>query len=288
MPDLAPFHPQLVHFVVALSVVGVAARVLSLVPTGGRVTFLGPMAATLLLIAAVASYPAAKSGFAAHGPAERVPGAREAVQEHEEAGESAHQWLFVLGAVELAALALLRWPKAAAAARVLAAAVGLFAVTRVYAAGEAGGKLVYSYAGGVGLRSGDPADLGHLMNAALYHNAMQARDAGAKEDAARWVAELAREHPEDADVKFLSVESRLEDLGDARGALLAADALEGPKDNVRFELRRASIAARAYAALGQVDSGRVRLETVRAAHPGDERVQAMVKRALDRLEGGAR
>src|SRR5262245_32954342 len=86
MPDLGVFHPQVVHFVVALLIVGVIARVASLLPLGGRLAFLGPMAALLVVLGTGAAFVAVQSGKDAHGPAERVPGARVAVEEHEEWG----------------------------------------------------------------------------------------------------------------------------------------------------------------------------------------------------------
>ena len=68
MPDLGtfgPYHPQTVHFVIALSILGVVLRWISLT---GRVAFAGPAAATLILLAAVASVVAAQAGIDAHGP----------------------------------------------------------------------------------------------------------------------------------------------------------------------------------------------------------------------------
>ena len=39
-------------------------------------------------------------------------------------------------------------------------------------------KLVYAYAGGVGIRSGDPADVERLLLAGLYNEAQAERKAG--------------------------------------------------------------------------------------------------------------
>ena len=84
MPNIATFHPQIVHFVVALLVVGVAMRLVSLT---GRLKFTGPAAATLILLGTVAAFAAVQSGTQAHGPVERIPGVRAAVVEHEAAGD---------------------------------------------------------------------------------------------------------------------------------------------------------------------------------------------------------
>src|SRR5512143_4266821 len=96
MPSLAYIHPQTVHFVIALAFAGVIARIVSLLPLGAlgkRLGFAGPMAAVLIFVSALASVVAVQSGQDAHGPVERVPGAREAVTEHEEAGEWARNML---------------------------------------------------------------------------------------------------------------------------------------------------------------------------------------------------
>ena len=49
MIEIAQFHPQLVHFVVALGVAGVILRLVSLT---GKFTWTNPAATTLLLVAA--------------------------------------------------------------------------------------------------------------------------------------------------------------------------------------------------------------------------------------------
>ena len=146
---MAELHPIIVHFTVALTVVGVLLRLVSLT---GRVAFAGPAAALLILLAAATSVASVKSGEDAHGPVERVPGARAAVVEHEEWGERARNVLLVVAALELVALALRRNPRV----RVVqgaSAAFGLMALFMVYEAGEHGGQLVHASAGGVGLLS---------------------------------------------------------------------------------------------------------------------------------------
>src|SRR5512134_2714049 len=102
-PSFAAFHPQVVHFVIALLIVGVAFRVVALT---GKVKWTGPAATALLVMGGIASWVAAKSGDAAHGPVERIPGARDAVVEHEEWGERTRNVFVGVAALELVALAL--------------------------------------------------------------------------------------------------------------------------------------------------------------------------------------
>src|SRR5918996_1434584 len=104
-PSFAATHPQVVHFVVALLIVGVLFRLVAL---SGKVKWTGPAATTLLVLGGIASWVAAKSGTAAHGPVERIPGARDAVVEHEEWGERTRNLFVVISLFELAALLLAR------------------------------------------------------------------------------------------------------------------------------------------------------------------------------------
>ena len=77
MPNLAANHPQVVHFAIALLLLGTAFRVISLT---GRLAFTRHAAAVLLLLGTVSAAVSVKSGLDAHGPAERIPGARSVVE----------------------------------------------------------------------------------------------------------------------------------------------------------------------------------------------------------------
>src|SRR5712691_4478149 len=105
MPNIGSYHPIIVHFAIALLVVGVIFRWVSLT---GRAPFTGPAAATLILAGAVEALLAVHSGTDAHGPVERIPGARGAVGEHEQWGERTRNIFLIVGAIELAALILVR------------------------------------------------------------------------------------------------------------------------------------------------------------------------------------
>lgn len=287
MPDIGMFHPQIVHFVIAFLVLGVVARVFSLIPLGGRFRFVGPMAATLLILGALVSFAAIRSGDDAHGPVERVPGARDAVVEHEDWGKRTRNVFVAVGVLELAALALMSRRRLAQGLLVVSALTGLGGLWAVYETGEHGGALVYNYAGGVGIRSGETGDMRRLLVAGLYHNARAARDAGRKEEAGRLTDELLRQMPEDANVRFLGVESLLKDRDDARGALVVLGTIDVPADDWRLNLRRATLGADVYQALGAADSARAMLDDVKARFPDHPRVQAAIER-LTKPEGAAR
>lgn len=277
MPDIAVFHPQIVHFVVALLVVGVGLRVVSL---SGKLKWTNPAATTLLLIGTVAAVLAVKSGDDAHGPAERVPGARDIVIEHEDWGKRARNIFLGVAALELIALvgAGKKWQRGVLAA---SAVVGLAGGFAVYEAGEHGGEVVYSYAGGVGVRSGEPEDLNRLMTAALYHNLVKDRSEGRHVDAARLIDELASRNAGDPTIEYMVVESMMIDRGDpgrARGLL--AD-MAPPADQPRLVSRHAVLLADALEGLGFPDSARAQLEAAKGQLP--ETSHAGIDRRIARI-----
>jgi len=175
MPNLAAFHPPIVHFAIALLIMGAAFRWVSL---SGRASFTGPAAAVLLLLGTAAAAAAVRSGTQAHGPVERIPGARQAVVEHEEAGEWARNVFLVVAFLELVALATRRRRLDVARGALWGSAiVCVFGVGALYKAGDRGGDLVYRYAGGVGTRFTDTSDVNRLYLAGLYQKACEGGDA---------------------------------------------------------------------------------------------------------------
>lgn len=276
MINWAPLHPQVVHFVVALGFVGLALRIISL---SGRVKWTRPAGATLLIVAAIASVVAVKSGTAAHGPVERIPGAREAVQRHEEAGKTTRNFFLVVGSLEVLGLALARRERAQRWVLAISALAGIVACYQLYQAADEGGELVYNYAGGPGLRSGDPADIRHLLVAGLYHEAQAARDSGQGAEAARLTDELVRQMPGDPGVAMLAVQSLITDRKDPAAALASLDRLKVPADNPRFEVQVGVLRSQALAAAGQSDSARAVLTQLVQKYPESRGV----KRALEEL-----
>ena len=97
MPEIGSLHPQVVHFVIALGLVGVGLRLISLLT---RAAWVSSAAATLIILAAVASVVAAKSGTDTHENSERIPGARLAVQTHEKWGNRTRNVLLGVAGLE--------------------------------------------------------------------------------------------------------------------------------------------------------------------------------------------
>lgn len=258
--SLAALHPQIVHFVIALLFAGVLFRWVSLT---NRAAFTGPAAAVLLLAGTVGAVLAVKSGTDAHGPVERVPGARAAVVEHEDWGHRTRNIFFVVAALEIAPLipAARRWRKGAYIGSALVGLAGGFAL---YEAGAHGGELVYSYAGGVGIRSGDTADVRRLLVAGLYQQAMLDRRAGRPADAARLIDQLAERFPDDTSARLLAIESLIVDKKDGKAALAALARFPVTSESRFLRLRVGILRADAFAIVGMPDSARAVLQVMSA------------------------
>jgi len=271
MPSLAALHPQVVHFVVALIIVGVLLRWASLV---WRAAWLTPAATALVTLGAVASLVAVRSGVDAHGPVERVPGARPAVVAHETWGERARNVFLLLLVVEAVAAALTsRERPRAREARVAAAAVGLLAVAVLYRTADLGGQLVYGYGGGVGIRSGDPEDVGRAFVAGAFHQAAVDRAAGRPLDAARIIDVAATRFPELLELQLSQVEATLVDRGDPQSALNRLGALSIPQADARARVSAGLLRARALQAMNDVSAARQVLETLRTEFPANAQIQ---------------
>lgn len=277
MPSLGSLHPIIVHFVVALGIVGVVFRIASFLKPLG---WANPAARVLLISAGIAGFFAAESGEKAHGPAERIPGVRSAVQEHEEAGEWARNMFVVVALLEVVGLALRNKEKLARGVAIASAIGGVTAGFAVYRAGDLGGELVYSYAGGVGTRTGDTTDVRRLLVAGLYQQARVARDAGRSDEAARLIEELVRQAPDEPAAKLLGAESLLKDRKDPAATLAALATIQAKPDDRFMTIRKGMLASDAWVAAGQKDSARAILTGLKAQFPQAR----MLDEALKRLE----
>ncbi|HET9384688.1 MAG TPA: DUF2231 domain-containing protein [Gemmatimonadales bacterium] len=271
MPNLGIYHPVVVHFAVALLIAGALFRWISL---SGRAAFTGPAAAVLLLVGTLSAAAAVKSGVDAHGPAERIPGARQAVQDHEQAGIWARNVFLVVAVLELLALATRRRRVNIARGALWGSAiVSVFGVAALYKAGDQGGDLVYRYAGGVGTRFSDTADVNRLYLAALYQKAQQARAQHDSAQAAELFGELAKQYPNDTTARFLYIESLVRERRDGRAALRALADLQVPPGDRRLRLRHGFLKVDAFVATGRTDSARATLEQLARDFPDVQRVK---------------
>lgn len=254
---------------VGILIVGVLFRVVALT---GRVRWTGPAATTLLVIGGVAAWVAAKSGTAAHGPVERIPGVREAVEAHEEWGERTRNVFLGVAALELVALAL--GAGAARTVRAVSALAGLAGLVVLYETAEHGGDLVYSYGGGPGLRTGNPEDVNRLLIAGLYNESQLARKQGRGDDANRLIGMLVERNPTDQTTRLMWAESLLLDRKDPAAALAALDSVTVRADDARLRPRRDMLAADALRETGRTDSARVVLQALATQFPTNPRVKA--------------
>src|SRR5256714_12022359 len=187
MPNLAFYHPQIVHFVLALLGAGVLLRWVALT---GKWPWTSPAAAALLLAGTLAAVAAVHSGTDAHRPVERIPGARTAVMEHEEWGQRNRNLILVVAVLEVMGLAFAtrpwrRW------LYVGSALVGLGGAFALYEAGEHGGELGYTYPGGGGVRTGGSTDRTRLYPAGRIPQAPPDRPPGEGGAAPGAVAQVA-------------------------------------------------------------------------------------------------
>lgn len=281
--ELGPQHPIVVHFAIALLVAGVLFRLAWISGRfllGGRLAFTGPAACVLLLAGTAAAYVAVESGESAAGPVEDIPGAHEAVEEHQDWAEWTFRLFVTVSILEAGALVLKRYDKATPllAASGILGTVGLFFV---FETGEHGGQVVYSHAGGVGLRSGDPRDVERLLLAGLYQQSLLDRSAGRPEDAARLVEMAAARWPGDLELQLLVAQSQLEDRKDPALATATLSRLQIPKEARRLRLRHGILLVDALSASGHADAALAALQSVKAQFPES----GLVKERLKRMQG---
>jgi uncharacterized membrane protein len=275
MPDIAAYHPQIVHFVVGTLIVGVLFRWISLT---GKAAFTRPAAATLLLLGAAAAIAAAESGSQAHDKAERIPGVRAAVQGHEDAGDWTRDVFLAVAGLEIVGLFLTKRDRWRRYAEIASAVVGLAGVGALYKAAERGGDIVYSYAGGVGLRTGNPDDVGRLLNAGLFDAAMLARSQHRNAEADSLIAELARRNPASVEVRLVAAQSLMADRKDPRAALGALDRIVVPDSQAFLRMRIAFARVDVYVAAGMKDSARAVLMKMLVQYPDNQRIRQRLER----------
>jgi predicted Zn-dependent protease len=201
-----------------------------------------------------------------------MPGAADAVVDHEGWGVLTRTMFLSVAGVEVVALLLGRWGKERYAL-VASGILGLGGLFCLYEASSYGGRLVYSYAGGVGIRTGDPADVGRLLLAGLYNQILVDRKAGRPADAVRLAEEAVRRFPGDPGVQIMAAESKLLDGHDAAAAMDMLGRLVVPSANRRLRLQQGLLLADALEAAGQKEGARATLQSLLADFPNSERLK---------------
>jgi hypothetical protein len=199
------------------------------------------------------------------------------VQSHERWGERARNVFAAVALVEAVVLVLAGRQKQRLAV-MTSAALCLPALFCLYEAGEHGGELVYSYGGGVGIRTGDPQDTTRALLAAAYHQVQADRKAGKPEAAASLTAEVAKRFPSDPGVQMLVAESALLDTKNPAAALALLGGLQVPTDDTRSRVRHGMLTADAHEAAGNADAARATLQQLLSAFPANTRVKARLDR----------
>lgn len=273
MPDIGYYHPQIVHFVIAGLLIGIGFRWLSLT---GKFPWADRPATILLVVGAIVAVFAVMSGTDAHELAERIPGVGDAVRAHEDAGHDVRNFFLIIAAVECLALvpAFAKWRKWMLIASGVLCVWGAY---DIYDVGRLGGVLVYSYAGGVGMRTGDSADVNNTVRSALYNRGLLDRDQKNSDAAARDFAELAARFPNDPQIQLAAIGSMIQDKKDPTAALAALRAMPVPPDTSRMWGRYQNARADAFIALGQKDSARAVLQAMLAKFPQSQRTKARLQ-----------
>lgn len=138
------------------------------------------------------------------------------------------------------------------------------------------------FAGGVGTRTDDPADVERLLAAGLYHQAMRDREAGDGLAAARLLDELARRRSGDPEIQLLRAESLIIDRGDPTAALELLRSLSIEEDARRLRFRRGLHTATAFEALGMPDSARAVLGLLAQDFPDSQTLTERLEALRDR------
>lgn len=265
------YHPIVVHFALALGLAGVAARLLALTRSAPTK---GPTATALLLLAATAAVIAASSGEDASALAEALPGATAAVALHRAWALRARDALVVAAACETLAMG---WSRGARAMYLASGVVGVIAALCLVQAGAQGGRLVYAHAAGVGVRSGDPADVGRLLLAGLVQQANQDDRDGHPEDAMALLELAARRFRDDPAVQLLAAAALLRNHK-ASTALALIDRAPLASDDPMLRRRQGWLRADALEQLGRPDASFDVLRQLAAEFPTDERIRRRLAR----------
>lgn len=148
MPDLTHIHPMLVHFPIALLMVGFLSETIGLIT---KKEFFSTAGFYLLLLGAMGAGAAYLSGQNAGDGITEVGTLKLALENHEGAAELT-LWLAVIAAIVRIAIVIFK--KYSGVYKIAAYVIFLCAVLSVARTGFYGGELVYKHAAGVQLDLG--------------------------------------------------------------------------------------------------------------------------------------
>jgi len=248
--------------------VGVVVRAVWLIPAPALTA---RSALVVIVLGTGAAALAVTSGDAARGAVERIPGARGAVATHEEWGRRTLTVFMGVIAIEAVGLMLFNSPRRRHA-YLASTIVGLVGLVCVYQAGALGGRLVYGYAGGVGTRSGEPADVERLLLAGLYQQAQVERQAGRRAQAAALITEAAARFPTDPDVQMAAAQSLLVDRQDPAAALAKLKEIPIAREEHALRIQHGLLTADALEAGGQRDGAAAVIQGLSTDFPDDPRL----------------
>ncbi|MEO7098081.1 MAG: DUF2231 domain-containing protein [Luteolibacter sp.] len=151
-----PLHPALVHFPIALILLGTVVAIATVFIRHWHLPWL---TAGLLGLGAMGAVAATWSGEeAADAVMGLSPQGKQVLEEHEEWGERARNMALIAAAAAVTSVALGKFPMGSRSAAGLAALAAIGASFCVAEAGHYGGKLVYQHGAGMQLDAGKPGD----------------------------------------------------------------------------------------------------------------------------------
>ena len=178
----------------------------------------------------------------------------------------------VLAALEAVALVLQRRNKERLAL-LASTGLGVLALVGLLVTANKGGTVVYSFAGGVGLRSKQAVDRDRLFLAGAFNLLEADRKDGRPGDAARLLEEMLRRYPGDLDVQLLVAESKLLDLQDPAAALEVLGRITVPKQDRRLRLRHGLLLVDSLFKKGPREGAVAALQSLRSEFPDEPEVK---------------
>ncbi len=149
IPFPEPLHPAIVHFPIALLLVGALTAVVAVVVRRWHLPF---FAAILLSLGALGAVAATVTGEEEEEKVEHaIPSAEPVLEEHAEWGESARNAGLLAAVIAIGAATLASRPVIGRFLSVLTALIAIGAAYAVAQAGHFGGELVYRHGAGVTL-----------------------------------------------------------------------------------------------------------------------------------------